>query len=41
MTGFAWQGRRLLVAWAIIPRISLTAANDVGLVGVVTETTTP
>ena len=41
MTGFAWQGRRLLVAWAIIPRISLTAANDVGLVGAVTETTTP
>ena len=41
MTGFAWQGRRLLVARAIIPRISLTAANDVGLVGVVTETTTP
>jgi len=38
MTGFAWQGRRLVVAWAIIPKISLNAHTDAGLVGVVVET---
>jgi len=38
MTDSAWQGRRLVVAWAIIPRISLNARTDAGLAGVVVET---
>jgi len=38
MTGFAWQGRRLVVAWAVLPRISLNSHTDVGLAGVVVET---
>lgn len=39
MTDFAWTGRRLVVAWAVIPRISLNVHTNVGLVGVVIETT--
>jgi hypothetical protein len=41
MTGFDWRGRRLVVAWAVIPRVSLAAHTDVGLAGVVDETTIP
>jgi len=41
MTAFAWHGRRLVVAWAIIPKISLNAHTDAGLVGVVVETKLP
>jgi hypothetical protein len=35
MTHFHWQGRRLAVAWSIIPKISLRSGADVGLVGTV------
>jgi hypothetical protein len=38
LTGFAWQGRRLIVAWAVIPQITLKADTDVGVGGVVVET---
>ena len=35
MTHFHWQGRRLAVAWSIIPKISLSSGAGVGLVGTV------
>jgi hypothetical protein len=35
MTDFQWQGERLVVAWSIIPEISLRGGVEVGLVGVV------
>jgi hypothetical protein len=38
---FTWDGRRLRVAWSVIPKLSQRAHSDVGLVGVVTETETP
>ncbi len=38
LTGFAWHGRRLIVAWAVVPKITLDAHTDVGVGGVVVET---
>jgi hypothetical protein len=41
MTDFSWSGRQLLVAWSVIPDISLRSHTDVGLVSVVMRTTIP
>jgi len=41
MTDFSWRGRQLLVAWSILPDVSLRSHTDVGLVSVVMRTTIP
>jgi len=41
MTDFSWTGRQLLVAWSILPDVSLRSHTDVGLVSVVMRTTIP
>jgi hypothetical protein len=41
MTDFSWQGRQLLVAWSVLPDVSLRSHTDVGLVSVVIRTTIP
>ena len=41
MTDFSWMGRQLLVAWSILPDVSLRSHTDVGLVSVVMRTTIP
>jgi hypothetical protein len=41
MTDFSWRGPQLLVAWSILPDVSLRSHTDVGLVSVVTRTTVP
>jgi len=39
MTDFAWSGRQLLVAWSVLPDVSLRSHTAVGLVSVVMRTT--
>jgi hypothetical protein len=41
LTGFVWQERRLLVSWSVIPKVSVDAHSDAGLVGVVTASVLP
>ena len=41
MTDFSWLGGQLLVAWSILPDVSLRSHTDVGLVSVVMRTTIP
>jgi hypothetical protein len=41
VTSFSWTGRRLLIAWSLIPKISLEAHADVGLAGIVTAVHIP
>jgi len=41
MTHFHWQDRRLVVAWSILPKISLSSGADVGLVSTVVAIPTP
>ncbi len=41
MTGVAWRGKRLLIAWSVLPAVSLRAHADVGVVGVIMSTKTP
>jgi hypothetical protein len=41
LTGVTWQGSRLLAAWYVIPKLSLQAHADVGLVGVIMATHIP
>jgi hypothetical protein len=41
LTDLAWKDGRLLVAWSVVPEVSQSAANEVGLVGVVTATRVP
>ena len=37
LTDVAWRGSRLLVAWAVLPELTLRTHGDVGVVGVVTS----
>ena len=41
MNAFAWQRPRLLIAWSLIPKISIESHTDVGVVSVVSELSTP
>jgi hypothetical protein len=37
LTGFAWSGNRLLLAWTLTPRISIEAHEDIGVSSVLTS----
>jgi hypothetical protein len=41
LNAFVWQPPRLLIAWSLIPKISVQSHTDVGLVSVVSELSTP
>jgi hypothetical protein len=41
VSGFSWRGRRLFVAWSLIPKISLQGHSEVGVSGMVTAATLP
>jgi hypothetical protein len=36
-----WQPPRLLIAWSLIPKLSVQSHTDVGLVSVISELSTP
>jgi hypothetical protein len=36
LTGFAWSGNRLLLAWTLTPRISIEGHKEVGVSGIIT-----
>jgi hypothetical protein len=41
LTGFSWTGNRLLLAWSLVPRVTLESHSDVGLAGMVTVAHVP
>jgi hypothetical protein len=41
LTGFAWDRKRLVAAWSLIPSLSLQSQKDVGLAGIVIATNVP
>jgi len=41
VTSVAWQGRRLVVSWTIIPKASLNSHVEIGVTGVVLQTLLP
>jgi hypothetical protein len=41
LNAFVWQPPRLLVAWSLIPELSIQSHTDVGVVSLVSQLTTP
>lgn len=41
LTGYAWTGDRLLLAWSLVPRVTLQSHSDVGLAAIVTVAHVP
>jgi hypothetical protein len=41
LTGFAWSGNRLLLAWTLTPTLSLQGHTDVGVSGIITAARIP
>jgi hypothetical protein len=41
LNAFVWQPPRLLIAWSLIPKLSVQSHTDVGLVSVISELSTP
>jgi hypothetical protein len=41
LSGFSWTGRRLFLAWSLIPKVSLQGHSEVGVSGMITAANVP